>query len=233
MTRAGHRDPEIRARNAEIVSRLKRAEEGEQLALIHELVLNNLEVARSIARRYATGTSFSADVEQTANLALVTAARDFDVARGCEFLAYAVPCITGAVKHYFRDYAWMVRPPRSVQNAHMKTQEDRTLHAVSGVAVETCFRPRSLDQPLSSDGPSLAATMAFPDDSTWERAEARLLLAPHLRKLSPRARQVLHLRFVEDRTQEEIGEILGVTQFHVSRLLRRYLSELRDAIPAN
>ncbi|MGY2700737.1 sigma-70 family RNA polymerase sigma factor [Nocardioides sp. HB32] len=223
-------DPEIRVRNTEIVGRLAAAPAAERRALADELVLNNLTIARSIARRYARRSNFGSDVEQVAYLALVLAARGYDPTRGTDFLAYAVPSITGAVKHYFRDSAWMIRPPRPVQTAHVRDEGQREQHTVSGISVETCFRPRSLDAPATGDLIPVGALIRDDDDRTWECADARLLLLPHLRELSPRARQILRLRFVEDRTQDEIAATLGISQFHVSRLLNRCLGDLRDRL---
>jgi RNA polymerase sigma-B factor len=215
------------ARNAELVSRLAAAVGAERYALVEELALVNMEVARSIARRYGGRSDFLADLEQAAYLALVQAARDFDASRGHEFLAYGVSCMTGAMKHFFRDAAWVVRPPRPVQKRH-SDQRGLSDHVADGVQVESCFRPWSLDAPTPGDGAPLGELLTDDADRSWEQAEARLLLWPHLRALPPRAQQVLHQRFVEDRTQQEIADELGVSQVHVSRLLTRYVGELRD-----
>lgn len=221
----------LRRRNAEIVERLATADEVERGGLVQELAVTNLGVARSIARRYARGSGFVPDIEQVACVALVRAAHDFDATRGHDFLAYAIPCMTGAVKRYFRDLAWSVRPPRDVQMAHT-TIEDHADHVIDGVLIESCFRPRSLDAPGIGGAPPIGATIADVDDRTWDCADARLLLWPALRTLSPRAQWILHRRFVEGRTQQEIADELGVRQFHISRLLGRYLRELRERLTA-
>ena len=214
------------ARNAALVRRLAGAEGPERAALVEELALANMQVARSVARRYGGRSDFRDDLEQVAYLALVRAAQDFDAERGHEFLAYAVTCITGAVKHFFRDSAWVVRPPRPVQKSHSDAR-GLVEHVADGVQVETCFRPWSLDAPTPGDGEPLGELLTDGSDRTWEQTEARLLLWPHLRALPPRAQHILHQRFVEERTQHEIAEELGVSQMHVSRLLSRYVGELR------
>jgi RNA polymerase sigma-B factor len=218
-------DSDLSARNAALVAELVSADPAERDTLLERLVVANMVVARSVARRYAGRSSFGPDLEQIANLALVRAAQDFDPARGCEFLAYAVPCMTGAVRRFFRDSAWVIRPPRPVQERH-RGFEGRDQHVADAVVVETCFRPRSLDQPTPGDLAPLVASLPD-DDGIWERTETRLLLEPHLRALTPRARRILHLRFVEDRTQQEIGAELGIHQVQVSRLLAQHLRELR------
>jgi RNA polymerase sigma-B factor len=216
----------LRRQNAQLVARLADAAGDRREAVIESLVLANIDVARSVARRYVGRSQLGPDLAQVACLALVRAAREFDPARG-EFLAYAIPCMTGAVKHFFRDSAWTIRPSRRVQDRHLRT-EGLSDHVVSGVVVESLFRPRSLDLPRLGEDVPIGATLADEEDRTWEQAEARLLLWPHLRVLPERAQRVLHLRFVEDRTQQQIADELGITQYHVSRLLTRYLDELRD-----
>jgi RNA polymerase sigma-B factor len=215
------------ARNAELVARLVKAGGRDRDTVVEQLALVNMEVAQGIARRYAGRSDLRADLEQVAYVALVRAAQDFDAARGHEFLAYAVRCMTGAVKHYYRDSAWVIRPPRPVQQRHSE-QRGFGDHVADGVEVETCFRPWSLDAPTPRDDLPLGELLVDSSDRSWEQAEARLLLGPHLRALPPRARHVLHQRFVEDRTQQEIAEELGVSQVHVSRLLTRYVGELRE-----
>jgi RNA polymerase sigma-B factor len=223
------RDAERRLRNRDLVARLAVAGPDERVALVEELALENMPVARSVARRYAGRSGFGPDLEQAAYLALVRAARAFDATRGDDFLAYAVPCMTGAVKRYFRDSAWVVRPPRPVQERHVREQ-GLVEHVADGTEVESCFRPWSLDVTAAGATDPLGATLVDDEDRTWERTEARLLLGPLLRALDPRARQILHRRFVEDRTQQEIADELGVSQYHVSRLLSRSLRQLRESL---
>ncbi|MDF1602022.1 sigma-70 family RNA polymerase sigma factor [Nocardioides sp. YIM 152315] len=224
-------DAELRARNAALVAQIATVEGDERAELVDRLILENLEVARSIARRYGGRTPFRPDLEQTAYMELVRAARQFDPGRGIEFLAYAIPCMAGAMRHYFRDSAWVIRPPRSVQDNHVRAG-GLVAHIVDGVDVESYFHPRSLDLPYHGSMEPVGTTLIDEDDRSLERVEARLLLWPHLRQLSPRAQLILYRRFVEDCTQEEIAQEVGVTQYHVSRLLRRHLQELRDRLEA-
>lgn len=218
--------PERRARNAALTAQLQQAGNAERGGIIDALVLGNLDIARSVARRYAGRSGFGQDLEQIASLALVRAAQEFDAARGVEFLAYAMPCVRGAVKHYFRDSAWVVRPPRDVQQHHV-AERGVTDHLADGVHVESCFRPWSLDAPMPGDETPLGAVLEDDADRSWERVEDRLVLWPELSSLPPRARRIIYLRFFEDRTQQQIADELGMTQFHVSRLLSRHLAELR------
>lgn len=223
-------DVERRRRNQELTVRLREADPNQSAALLDELILGNLDVARAIARRSAGGSGFGADLEQVAFLALVRAARHFDASRGHEFLPYAIPWIKGGVRRFFRDSAWMIRPPRAVQRSHVAEQV-RSEHVAGGLRVATCLRPWSLDAPaFDSDETSFGATLVDQRDNTWQRTDDHLLVWQHVRRLPPRIRLMLHLRFVEDWTQQAIATELGVTQYHVSRLLARTLRQLREQI---
>ncbi|QWF20448.1 sigma-70 family RNA polymerase sigma factor [Nocardioides sp. LMS-CY] len=219
--------PERRAGNAALTAQLQQAANEDRDDIIDALVLANLDIARSVARRYTGRSGFGADLEQVAALALVRAVHDFDPERGHEFLTYAIPCVTGAVKHYFRDSAWVVRPPRDVQQRHL-VDDGTAEHVDDGVQVESCFRPWSLDAPMPGDDTPLGAMLADERDRPWEHADDRTWCWQHLRSLPPRAQRIIQLRFFEDRTQQEIADELGVSQVHVSRLLSRHLAELRE-----
>lgn len=221
-------DTDLSARNAALVDQLVAADPAERDGLVEQLVVANMPVARAIAKRYTGRSGFGPDLEQAACLALVRAAQDFDPARG-PFLPYAVACMSGEVRRFYRDSAWVIRPPRPVQARHREV-EGRDQHVRDGVVIESCFRPRSLDQPLP--GTLVPLGSSIPDDDAREQMENRLLLETLLRALTPRARRILHLRFFEDLTQQEIGAQLGIHQVQVSRLLAQHLQELRVLIDA-
>lgn len=216
--------------NRELFRAAAAAEGAEREELIDRVTVLNLDVARSVARRFiGRGQAFD-DLEQVARLALLNAARAFDPRRGAEFLQYAVPCMRGEIMHSFRDETWVIRPARSVQNRHLahRAASDEDL-VVQGVHITSCYQPLSLDVVPTHGHRAWRDTL--PDDGReLERAEVRAWLAPALAALPPRVRRLLHLRFVEGWTQEQIGEELGVSQMHVSRLLRRHLDALRDEL---
>lgn len=215
-----------------------------------EAVELNMEMARSIARRYFRRGISEDDVLQAAYVGLVKAVRGFDPGRGRQFVQYAVPTISGEIKRYFRDHGWGVRPARRVQELQPRvtraTEElvqrlgrsptarevaehlDVELEVVTeALGVQGWFAPTSLDTPLGEDGDSTMADMLPAEDDGFGAAEARTLLAPLLRELPERDREILELRFGQDLNQAEIGAHLGVTQMHVSRLLRKILDRLR------
>ena len=220
----------------------------ERAALLDEVIIINTSVARAIAARYANRGIALEDLEQVAYLALVRAAHKYDGRLAEDFLVYAVPTIRGEVKRYFRDHGWTVRPPRRVQELQaevmrLETSDPAELAETLGVSeaevteaqqLKGCFSPLSLDAPVSteSDAASLGELLAG-EDPEHSASEARLMLAPALRALTDRERLIIRLRFVEDLTQEEIGERIGVTQMQVSRLLKKVMTKLRDQLRAD
>jgi RNA polymerase sigma-B factor len=230
--------------------------ETERRRLLDEVVLINRGVAEAVASRYRRRGVAMEDLQQAAYEGLVKAVYRFDPSLGKDLLTYAVPTIRGELQRHFRDHSWTVRPPRRVQELQWRvnrcieelTQElghepsddqvRNTMHISPAEYDEAliafgCFTPTSLDQPVSHDG---AATMGdlLPDEAgdvaELEAAEARTALAPVIKELPDRDKQILFLRFFQDRTQEEIGAELGVTQMQVSRLLTRILRDLRSAL---
>jgi RNA polymerase sigma-B factor len=223
--------------------------------LLEKAVLVNLPIADRLAMRYSGRGIPSQDLVQVARLGLVQAAQRFDPDAGFDFLSYAVPTITGELKRHFRDRGWTVRPPRRIQELQPRVRAasstlTQTLgrtpsrahiaaylsvdeaSVVETLVADGCFAPTSLDRPVVSDsrGGSTWADALGQDDPALARVEARLTLAPVIRKLSDRDRLVLRLRFEDGLTQEEIGRIIGVTQMQVSRILARILRLARDEL---
>lgn len=222
--------------------------------LLDAIVVLNVPMARSIAGRYRGRGCELEDLEQTACLALVRTVQRFDVSRGQDFLSYAVPSISGELKRHFRDFGWMVRPPRSVQELQprVKAEAARQVESTgrppdvahiaqrlgtSTVAVRAameadgCFSVVSLDRCVRGvDGTTLAGGLAHPTDSGFDAADARIMLAVGLAELSGRHRAVIHLRFVDDLSQSEIADALGISQSRVSRLLHDALGQLRGCM---
>ncbi len=221
---------------------------------LEDVVLANLRVAKGMAASHRDKGVPQEDLEQVAYTALVAAAQRFRPEEGKDFLAFAVPTIRGEIKRYFRDFGWTVRPPRRVQEIHQKVLSTRERlakeldraptpaeiaqelgeseqHVSEALSLNGCFTPSSLDRPLGEDGEStLGELLPETDDGSYEAAEARAILAPLVRRLAPRDRDVLKLRYYEGLTQQEIGEALGVTQTQVSRILSRIQAELREAV---
>jgi RNA polymerase sigma-B factor len=218
-----------------------------------ELVERFLPLARKLARRYSGAREPFEDLLQVASLGLVKAIDRFDVSRGTAFSSFAVPTILGELKRYFRDLGWGVHVPRGAQERALKVEEaQQQLTAKSGRppsvnelaefmevsteevldALETsaAHHSASLDAPRD-DGEGETGTLADAfgeEDDRYEFIDASVTISAAARQLSPRERRVLALRFVEDRTQTQIAEEIGVSQMQVSRILRRALAQLRD-----
>ncbi|MDX6260989.1 MAG: polymerase sigma-B factor [Kribbellaceae bacterium] len=221
--------------------------------LLDEVIILNAPVARSIASRYRRKGVDSDDLEQVAYLGLVKAANGYRPDASTAFLSYAVPTIRGELKRYFRDCAWVVRPPRRVQEmqgsiaaaepeltqqlGHLPTDQE-TAEALGtdpgevaeATSVRGCFNTLSLDAPAAADnGARLVDTVADAEEG-YELVENVHTLAPAVSDLDDRDRQILALRFCGGLTQEEIGNELGVSQMQVSRLLRGILDRLRKEL---
>jgi RNA polymerase sigma-B factor len=222
--------------------------------LREQLVHRYLPLARSLARRFASGGEPLEDLEQVAALALVKAVDGFDAERGTAFSSYAVPSIAGAIKRHFRDHGWSVRVPRELQERAMRVNQlEKELSGALGEAptltelaeatalgAEDVLEARvayralhasSLDAPtLDADGesPALIETMGGDDDG-YSTVLDRSALDSLLGGLDERDRAIIELYFREELTQSEIGERLGYSQMHISRLLRRAVGELEKA----
>lgn len=225
----------------------------ERKRLQDEVVVMHMGLARAIAARYRGRGLADDDLVQAATMALLRAARNFDPTMGVEFLSYAVVTMKGEVKRQFRDYGWMVRPPRPIQKlqaevskaegelthtlgrsprvrevaAHLGVTEDEVLEALSA---DGCFTPTSLDLPVGEQGDSVLGDTLADDDPAMDEAEARIMLLPAVRALPERERRVLYLRFFKQQTQSQIAEEIGVTQMQVSRILSRVLAQLRGVL---
>ena len=233
-------------------------DDAERHACHDEVVRVNMRVAEAVARRYARRGIAIEDLTQVAYLALVRAVRRFDAAHERDLLAYAVPTIEGDIRRYFRDHGWTIRPPRDVQRAHTRlvrtgasldrydtptleglaTQVEESVEVVrEALSARTCFSLLSLDQPIGSGGSGGAGEGEGPTpdvaddaDRSQEQAEARLLVRPLVASLADRDQQILRWRFVDELSQREIAQRLGLSQIQVSRLLQRVLTQMRGAL---
>ena len=210
-----------------------------------------MPLARTLARRYANKGEPLDDLEQVAALGLVKAIDRFDLAREVRFATFAVPTIAGEIKRHFRDRGWMVRVPRDVQELSARVSVARepltrelgrsptvpeladAAHAgveqiLEALGAADAYRALSLDEPLAEGMDALDAIGG--DDDGFERVEQRYLLRSGLTHLPAREREILHLRFYEGLTQREIADRVGVSQMHVSRLIRRSIEALRERL---
>lgn len=219
-------------------------------ALRDRLVTEHLDLARQLSRRFAHRSEPLDDLMQVASIGLIKAVEGFDPDLGFAFSAYATRTILGELKRHFRDRGWSVRAPRRVQelylqlgpaveelsqrlgrsptvaevSEHVGATEDEVLEAFEA---GRGYRSASLDEP-GPDGETQQAKLGS-EDRAFHTAEERSVLLPALAQLPERERLILQLRFVDDLTQSEIANRVGISQMHVSRLLARSLNVLREA----
>ena len=230
-----------------LFTRFRRDRHAEDL---EALVLRFLPLARHLARRYASGAERE-DLEQIAALALVKAIHRFDPAQGTAFTSFAFPTIIGELKRYFRDCGWSVRVPRSLQElaarvehslAPMTAELGRTPTAeelarrlettvelvLEARATVSAHRADSLDRRLGEDDGEMLVERLGGEDPGYERVEAEVDVDRLLATLPATEREALRLRFKEDLVQREIGQRLGISQMHVSRLIRQAIEQLQQ-----
>jgi RNA polymerase sigma-B factor len=207
-------------------------------------------LARSLAHRYQSGQERE-DVLQIARIGLLNAIDRYDPDRGIAFTSYAVPTILGEIRRYFRDHGWSVRTPREVQELAVRAErvtDDLTgelgrMPTIAEVAercaatVEQVLEARasatthhavSLYQLVHESGADTLVDRLTIEDPGFARVEDKIAIEQRLRCLEPREQSILLLRFRDGLMQREIGERLGLTQTHVSRLLARALDTLAE-----
>jgi RNA polymerase sigma-B factor len=222
-----------------------------------ELIERYIPLADGLARKNRARNHPLDDLVQVARLALVKAASRWDPDRGTTFSTYAVPTIVGELRRYYRDTTWAVRPPRDLQELHLRTLRARGAliqrlgrepsvadlaqdlqcssdDVLDALQVGHAYEARSLDRPLASDGASASTRLAALVDSQSEiaRCETTVTVAQLTKVLSRRDREVVRLRFQEDLIQQEIARRLGCSQMHVSRILREAVQRMRAVADA-
>jgi RNA polymerase sigma-B factor len=220
-----------------------------------ELITMYLPLVRSLARRYASRGEQFDDLVQVGAIGLIKAIDRFDLDRGVELTTYATPNIVGEIKRYFRDKGWSVRVPRGLQELNIrinrlidelvpKLQRSPTINEIAeaaGVepadvleALETsqAYNSVSLQSALGGEGDEDALLIDYlgKEEPNYDVMEDRAVLAPGFAKLEKRERTILYLRFFEGLTQSQIAARVGISQMHVSRLIRRSLERLREEI---
>jgi RNA polymerase sigma-B factor len=219
-----------------------------------ELVERFLPLARDLALRYTYTDEPFEDLLQVASLGLIKAIDRFEPERGTKFTSYAAPTILGELKRHFRDKGWALHVPRDLQERTLAVSREsealskqlgrspkvREVASALGLPVEdvleaqeaaASYEAASLDAPAARDDNEAASLIELfgDDDTSYELVESRDAIAATWKALPDVERNVLELRFMHDLTQREIGEHIGYSQMHVSRLLRRALKRLETA----
>jgi RNA polymerase sigma-B factor len=214
-----------------------------------------MPLVRALARRYAGRGEELDDLVQVGAVGLIKAIDRFDVDRGVELSTYAIPTIVGEIRRHFRDKAWAVHVPRRLKELNLKLGqllESLTaelgrsptvaeLAEAAGIEEEDvidalessqAYTARSLSAVGSDDSEADPLESLGEEEPAYETAEDRTILAVGLAALDERERRIIHLRFFEGLTQSQIASDVGISQMHVSRLIRRALEKLRVELEA-
>jgi RNA polymerase sigma-B factor len=220
--------------------------------LRERLAVRYLPLARYAANRYGGGSEPFDDLLQVASIGLLKAIDRFDLHRGTGFAAYALPTMLGELRRHFRDRSWAVRPPRTLQEHALRVERATADHvrwlgrsptveelaASTGLSVEDVLEARqagaahaatSLSTTVRGEGSVRLGDLLGDEDPGYEHADGRATIEALLRTLTHREREILRLRMAEDLTQGEIGQRVGLSQMHVSRILRQILDKLHAA----
>lgn len=220
----------------------------------NQIVEQHMGLAVHIAKRYNARAGRDDDIEQVAMLALVKAVDRFDPSMGVPFAAFAGRTIEGEIKRHFRDATWTVKVPRGAKELHLAVRRGREELAAStgrsptvaelarhlelseddvitGLTASEARVVETIDAPLGDDSPVSSARQRATagDELGYDDIENRTVVEQLLDTLPEREREIVRLRFFERLSQAEIAEIVGVSQMHVSRLLRRSFEDLRVA----
>ncbi len=234
---------------------LRRYHEDGDLAAREELIERYMSLVRSLARRYAYRGEQLDDLVQIGAIGLIKAIDRFDLERGVELTTYATPNIIGEIKRHFRDKGWAVRVPRGLQELNVQVSkliEQLTvqlgrsptipeLAKAAGVEEEQVLEALESGRAYSSvslstgggsdeDGELDPLESLGTIEHEYEVSEDRAVLAPGFKVLDERERKILHLRFFSGLTQSQIAAEIGISQMHVSRLIRRSLQKIREEI---
>jgi RNA polymerase sigma-B factor len=239
--------------------RLTELEEGthEYQYARNTLIEMNMSLVRFAAGRFRNRGDDMEDIVQTGMIGLIKAIDRFELAREVEFTSFALPYIVGEIKRFFRDTTWAVHVPRRLQELRVELAKAReelssrldrdptvaelaTLmnipedQVVEAQLASNGYNSASLDAALTGDGTedgeAVLADFIGVEEEGLRLVEDFQALAPLMAELSERDRRIIHLRFVEEATQAEIGERLGCSQMHVSRLIKRIIARLREGM---
>ncbi|MGW7249724.1 SigB/SigF/SigG family RNA polymerase sigma factor [Streptomyces decoyicus] len=241
--------------------RLSDLEEGtpEYQYARNTLIEMNLSLVRYVARRFRSRGQEMEDIIQVGTIGLIKAIDRFDVSLENEFTTFAIPYITGEIKRFFRDTTWSVHVPRRLQELRVDLARAREElegrgnpepsvaelaaqlglgedEVIEGLVACNGYDAGSIDRPIEAGGSKqqtgLVADLIGNEDPALALAEDLQALKPHLAQLNERERTLLELRFGSEMTQTEIGEEMGLSQMHVSRLLTRTYATLRESLLA-
>lgn len=221
-----------------------------------KLVKHYQGLVESIARKYSKGKSYHEDIVQVGMMGLLGAIRRYDDSYGKSFEAFAIPTIVGEIKRFLRDKTWSVHVPRRIKELgpkikstveelttnlqrspkveeiarHLEISEEEVLEAME---MGKSYQALSVDHSIEADSDGSTVTLldiVGSQDEGYEKVDQRLVLNKVLHVLSDRERQIIQCTYIENMSQKDTGEKLGISQMHVSRLQRKAIKKLKEAI---
>ena len=211
---------------------LGRYHEDGDLQAREQLIEQYMSLVRSLARRYSYRGEQLEDLVQIGAIGLIKAIDRFDLDRGVELTTYATPNIIGEIKRHFRDKGWAVRVPRGLQELNVQLSrlvEQLTVQFSRSPTIPELAKAAGVEEEEVLEALESLGT----EEHQYEVSEDRAVLAPGFKVLDERERRILQLRFFEGLTQSQIAQQVGISQMHVSRLIRRSLEKIRETIAAD
>ena len=232
---------------------LRRYHEAGDAAAREALVERHLPLVRSLARRYAGRGESLEDIEQVGAIGLIKAIDRYELSREVALTTYATPNVVGEIKRHFRDKGWAIRVPRALQELNGKMGptierltsklgrspsiaeiaaefETSTEQVLEALEAGSAYAPLSLSAGPSGEDELDPMETIGQEDEEYDRTDDRTSLEPALAALPPREREILRMRFEDGLTQTQIAERVGISQMHVSRLIRRSLERMRTQL---
>ncbi|HZG70348.1 MAG TPA: RNA polymerase sigma factor SigB [Chondromyces sp.] len=242
----------------QVIEWIKAFQTNEDLEAQEKIVRNYQNLVESIARKYSKGKSHHEDIVQVGMIGLLGAIRRYDDSFGKSFEAFAIPTIVGEIKRFLRDKTWSVHVPRRIKELgpkikstveeltntlqrspkveeianHLEISEEEVLEAME---MGKSYQALSVDHSIEADSDGSTVTLldiVGNQEEGYERVNQRLVLERVLHVLSDRERQIIQYTYLENLSQKDTGDKLGISQMHVSRLQRRAIKKLKEAIHA-
>jgi len=240
----------------EVLKWIKEYQETQDDKAQHNLVVHYRNLVESIARKYSKGKSYHEDIAQVGMIGLLGAIRRYDDTFGKSFEAFAIPTIIGEIKRFLRDKTWSVHVPRRIKELgpkikatveqltidlqrspkvneiadYLEVSEEEILEAME---MGKSYQALSVDHSIEADSDGSTVTLldiVGSMDVNYEKTDQRLVLEKVLHVLTDREKQIIQYTYLENLSQKDAGDQLGISQMHVSRLQRRAIKKLRDAI---
>ena len=257
--RMSEQSPPKSSTKEEVLLWIKQYQENKDEEAQTNLVLNYERLVHSIARKYSKGKPYHEDLVQVGMLGLLGAIRRYDIEFGRSFEAFAIPTIIGEIKRFMRDKTWAIHVPRrikelgpkiraTVETLTVELQRSPLIHEIAeyldvdeedvleAMEMGRSYQALSMDHALDADSEGGTVTLADligVSDDGYETTDRRMLVSDALVVLSEREKQIIQYTYIEQLSQKEAGELLGISQMHVSRIQRKAIKKLQESISAN